>query len=323
MQRAARSLLILLEVALLPAIAIPVTAVGGDRTPPDSARAPMAFVSDMQVPLWIESLFLGSDRNEEATDSILADLLRRRPEHLFVLGDLVSFGAYGGSWEKPARQVSALRGAGISVQAILGNHEVILFRRTGEENFQSVFPDHVRTGYRRIVDSVAVILLNSNFQALSGEEAGVQREWYRQTLDSLERDSAVLHIIVCCHHSPFTNSTVVAGSAEVRKEFVPAFLATPKCRLFLSGHAHALEEFHHGGKTFLVIGGGGGSRHTLLEGDERAWEDRAPARKPLFHYLEIRKENGQLVATVRGLKEDFLGLSDYYRVVLDPLTPAR
>jgi len=282
----------------------------------------MAFVSDMQVTLWIESFFLGSERNEEATDSILADLLRRKPEHLFLLGDLVSFGPYRASWEKPAGQLAALRGAGISVQAILGNHEVMLLRGTGEENFQSFFPDHVRTGYVRVVDSVAVLLLNSNFGILSAEETNRQREWYRQTLDSLDRDPNIEHIIVCCHHSPYTNSTVVSSSADVQREFVPGFLATPKCRLFLSGHAHAFEEFHREGKTFLVIGGGGGSRHALLEGNEQAWEDHSPPRKPLFHYLEVRRAPGKLVATVRGIRDDFLGLADFYRLDLPRTTPS-
>jgi hypothetical protein len=106
----------------------------------------------------------------------------------------------------------------------------------------------------------------------------------------------------------------------VRREFVPGFLATPKRRLFLSGHAHAFEEFHQGGKTFLVIGGGGGSRHALLEGNEQAWEDHSPRRKPPFHYLEVRRESGRLVATVRGLREDFIGLADYYRLDLPPTT---
>jgi 3',5'-cyclic AMP phosphodiesterase CpdA len=277
----------------------------------------MAFVGDIQTPLWIESLLLGSDRNAEATDSIVADLIRRRPEHLFLLGDLVSFGPCRGSWERIDARVESLRRSGTLVQAILGNHEVMLFPRTGEKNFQSLFPDHVRTGYCRTVDSVAVILLNSNFQALSGEDARTQKEWFQRTLDSLQRDVAILHIVVCCHHSPFSNSRVVGGSEEVQREFVPPFLATPKCRLFLSGHAHTIEEFRQGKKTFLVIGGGGGARHPLRTGAGRKWEDLFPAKKPPFQYLEVRRNKGQLVAVVRGLRDNFSGLDDSYRLAID------
>ncbi len=300
------------------------TPAGEPQAGRDSLRCGMAFVSDTQSPIWIESLFLGSDRNEEATDSIFADLARRKPSHLFMLGDLVSFGPYGGAWRQMDRHITSLRGAGITVHGVLGNHELMLFERTGEENFQERFPDHVRTGYVQTVDSVAVVLLNSNFETLGPADATRQHVWYRKTLDSLQNDPAIQHIVVCCHHSPFSNSRVVGGSEEVRKEFLPPFLGTSKCRLFLSGHAHAFEHFQEGGKTFLVIGGGGGPSQPLAEGKEQTWTDLAPLQKPHYHYLELRREKGRLIATLRGLSNDFSGFSDLYRVTIDgePLFPS-
>ncbi len=297
---------------------------GGETPARQQAPAQaMAFVGDTQTPIWIESLLLGSHRSEEASDSIMADIARRRPGHLFVLGDLVSFGPYRGSWKRIDRQVTGLRRERIAVHAVLGNHELMIFARTGEECFQELFPDHVRTGYVLTVDSVAVILLNSNFGALGPASAGQQKTWYVRTLDSLQRDPAVRLIVVCCHHSPFSNSKVVGGSEEVREEFVPGFLETSKCRLFLSGHAHAFEHFEEGGKTFLVIGGGGGSPHPLTSGNEQTWTDLAPLRKPLYHYLELRREAGKLIATVRELAVDFTRLSGTYRVEIDEATPSR
>ncbi len=296
----------------------------GPQGDQDSTRRGMAFVGDTQTPTWIESLVLGSNRNGEATDSIFADLARRKPAQLFLLGDLVSFGPYSGSWSQIDRHIRDLRIAGIAVHGVLGNHDLMLFARTGEENFQERFPDHVRTGYVQTVDSVGVVLLNSNFGSLGPPDVERQRMWYRNTLDSLQHDPGIQHIVVCCHHSPFSNSRVVGGSEEVRKEFLLLFLGTPKCRLFLSGHAHAFEQFQEGGKTFLVVGGGGGPSQPLAEGKEQTWKDLAPLQKPHYHYLELQREGRKLVATLRALSSDCPGFSDALRVTIgvDPPFPS-
>jgi Icc-related predicted phosphoesterase len=318
-----RARAITLITGLLFALMVRNSPAGESQIAQDSARLTMAFVSDTQTPFWYESLALGGDRNAEATDSIFADLIRMRPEHLFILGDLVSFGPYQRTWEGITRHVENLRKEGVQVHAVLGNHELMLFPQTGEENFQELFPDHVRTGYIQTVDSVAVVLLNSNFSDLGTKGRNRQQEWYARALDSLQKDASVLHIIVCCHHSPFSNNRIVWYSEEVQKEFVPGFLATPKCRLFLSGHAHTYEEFRQGGKTFMVIGGGGGASHPLYEGTKRKWDDFAPEPRPLFHYLELRREHGKLIATVRGLKDDFGGFRDYSLVTIEAENPER
>ena len=72
------------------------------------------------------------------------------------------------------------------------------------------------------------------------------------TLDSLERDSSIISVFVGCHHPPFTNNTIVGGSADVRNQYVPPFLHHAKCKLFLSGHANAFEHFQKSGKDFVV-----------------------------------------------------------------------
>jgi hypothetical protein len=229
-----------------------------------------------------------------------------------MLGDLVSFGAYTGSWNKMEQDIQTLRKAQIPVHALLGNHELMIYARTGERFFGDVFPAHVRTGYSVSVDSVAVLLLNSNIDNLDETEQQIQQQWYSRTLDSLEHDPGTVCIVVCCHHSPFTNSTVVTASEPVRQRIVPPFIRTAKCLLFLSGHAHAFEHFREQGKNFLVIGGGGGSRHLLLTGTEVIWTDRAPEKKPLFHYVTVVRHGISLRVTVHGLRTDFHGVEETY-----------
>jgi hypothetical protein len=276
----------------------------------------LAFLSDPQTPMFIEKLFVGSDRNEEATDSLFSSILRTRPASLFILGDLVSLGAYHGAWESMENHIRSVRAAGVPVHALLGNHELMIYSWTGERYFGELFPDHRKTGYCVTIDSVATVMLNSNFGKLDAEEREMQERWYQHALDSLGNCPGVAAIVVCCHHSPFTNSTIVEPDAEVQAKFVPPFIGSPKSRLFLSGHAHTFEHFKECGKDFLVIGGGGGARHALLPVHRRLWADRSPEKKPLFHYITVDRVGPTLTITVWQLSNDFRGVEAGYTITI-------
>ncbi|HTO95248.1 MAG TPA: metallophosphoesterase [Bacteroidota bacterium] len=276
---------------------------GGGAAAQDAGarRATLAFISDTQAPLLPEELRLPPERNTEATAALFGDICRQRPARVFLLGDLVSLGFYDRSWEAVDDFLDSLRTYRVPADAIPGNHELILFPGEGERNFQQRFPLAALTGYTRTVDSVAVVLLNSNFDRLGDERARSQRDWYGRTIDSLDADPSVVAIIVCCHHSPYSNSAVVGSSLPVREQFVPRFLASPKARLFLSGHAHTSEHFRTGGKDFLVIGGGGGLRHPI---EGYAWRDLTVEPRPRFHYLLVGRVGIGLRATIRALGGD-------------------
>jgi len=298
----------------------PQTAAQTTAAPATQAK-PLAFIADTQTPLWIESLFLGADRNEEATDSLFADIVRMHPASLFMLGDLVSLGAYASAWDKIDRDIRAVRNAHIPVHAILGNHELMFYSRTGEQYFSEAFPTHRKTGYCISVDSVAIVLLNSNFDKLNEGEQREQEQWYSHALDSLEQNPGTTVIVVCCHHSPFTNSMVVTSSEAVREKFVPPFLRISKCLLFLSGHAHTFERFKEQGKDFVVIGGGGGSRHQVLTGAEQNWKDISPQQKPIFHYITLERQGTSLHINVRQLRGDFRGVDGGYAFDISSTLP--
>jgi hypothetical protein len=151
---------------------------------------------------------------------------------------------------------------------------------------------------------VAVVVLNSNFHTLTAEENDNQVKWYRQTLTALDANPAVQYIICCCHHSPFTNSKIVTPNTEVQQQFVPPFLASPKCRLFLSGHCHNFEHYQVQGKDFMVIGGGGGLGQPLRPGTKEL-PDLAGTYKPMFHYLSVKRVGNNLEVISRELKKDF------------------
>jgi hypothetical protein len=191
----------------------------------------------------------------------------------------------------------------------MGNHEVMGQAKKGQRKFQERFPNHVNTGYLTTVDSIAVVLLNSNFGTLTPAEEVKQVEWYKQTLKQLDADSSVQFIITGCHHSPYTNSKIVGSSIAVRQKFVAPFLKSPKSRLFLSGHSHNFEQFKVDGKDFLVIGGGGGLHQPLKKGDGIIPSLNA-GYNPLFHYLSVRRNETGLQLTSHQLNPDFNSCSE-------------
>jgi 3',5'-cyclic AMP phosphodiesterase CpdA len=269
----------------------------------------IAFASDTQAPMWVETLWLKANNNRAATRMLFADLARRKPGALFLLGDVVNLGYSNAQWRPMDRYLQSLRERGVAVHAIMGNHEVMGRPAAGERKFQQRFPDHVRTGYVQVVDSVAVVLLNSNFKNLTEDEDKAQLDWYTDTLKKLNEDPAVQYIVVGCHHSPYTNSKIVGMSHPVQQRFVPAFLQTPKCRLFLSGHSHNYEHFHMSGKDFMVIGGGGGIHQPLHENADGI-SDVAQDYKPAFHYLTIKRKKDHLEVTSHELTGDFSTFND-------------
>ena len=267
------------------------------------------FTSDTQAPMFVETLFLKSNHNQKATEMIFDDVVATHPQGLFILGDVVSMGYQNSKWRKIDSYLKQLTQHNIPVYATLGNHELMFRAAKGAKNFQVRFPAHKSTGYVEIIDSVAVVLLNSNFGKMIPSDIEKQDKWYNDNIKRLDSDAAVKHVIVGCHHSPFTNSTVVNPSVMVRQKFVPPFHNCKKCVLFISGHSHNFERFKIDGKYFLVIGGGGGL-HQPLNTVKESSHDLSADYKPMFHYLMVKRYHDSLQVTSRELKRDFSGFKD-------------
>jgi len=271
----------------------------------------IAFASDTQEPMWVEKLFLKSNNNLLATRMIFNDVDRLRPRAFFILGDVVSVGKNKKAWRNIDKYIGQLVKDSIPVYATLGNHEVMFNSKKGITNFRKRFPDYNPSGYTEVVDSVAVILLNSNFAQMTDQEIVAQNKWYADKLNALDNDAAIKLVIVGCHHSPYTNSSIVSPSDAVKKSFVPPFIKSKKAVLFLSGHSHNFEQFTMQGKNFLVIGGGGGL-HQPLKKKEKQQADVAANYKPDFHYLEVSRQGQTLSIISRKLSADFKSFSDGY-----------
>ncbi|MDQ6815113.1 MAG: metallophosphoesterase, partial [Bacteroidota bacterium] len=151
----------------------------------------MVFASDTQAPMWVETLFLKSNQNRLATKDIFNDILTRDPAAVYLLGDVVALGSSNKQWKPMDVYLQKLRSKGIKVNAALGNHEVLGESAKGQKKFQIRFPKHSKTGSLDVTDSVAVILLNSNFSDLSATEDTAQVNWYKRTLEQLDADPSI------------------------------------------------------------------------------------------------------------------------------------
>lgn len=269
----------------------------------------IAFAADTQAPMWVETLLLKSHNNRRATRLLFEDILLRQPSSFFLLGDLVNLGYSNRQWKPIDTYLEKIRASEIPVHAILGNHEVMGRPREGIRKFQQRFPEHVHTGYVVRIGNVGIVLVNSNFSSLTPNEDAAQTVWYKSTLEEMDADTDIHFIITGCHHSPFTNSRIVKPSKEVEQKFVPAYLASPKSCLFLSGHCHAYEHYKVEGKDFKVIGGGGGLRQPLRQGIGTL-SDIASDYKPLFHYVTVEVLEDSLNVTSFHIKNDFSGFEE-------------
>lgn len=285
------------------------------QSPNPNISTVIAFVSDTQEPMMIEKLWLKSDNNELATKAVFQAI--GKEEHLsalFHLGDITAMGFWPWEWDGISGEFSALRKSGISVWPELGNHEYFLFSSLGQKQFFKHFPQVHSSWYVKLTGDVAVILLNSNFSDLSDNEISTQQKWYEKTLRELDGNSSVRYVIVGTHYPPYTNSKVVEPSSDVQRMFVPAFLKSRKCRLFLSGHSHSLEHFQNEGKDFLVLGGGGGLLHPLLTGKDARYKDLCTMRSRTFHYVTCEEKGDSMVVKVKMLNKDYRGFRDAYRI---------
>ncbi|MDB5246392.1 MAG: metallophosphoesterase [Segetibacter sp.] len=281
----------------------------------------IVFASDTQAPIWIETLWLKPNNNRYATGKIFGHILKRKPREVFLLGDVVSVGSSNKQWKRVNKYLKQLRSLGIQVNAALGNHDILFQSAKAQKKFQEYFPNHVKTGYVEIRDSVAVILLNSIYTTLSEKEDSVQVNWYRNTLEKLDSDPSIQFIITGCHHSPYTNSKTVGSTVLVQKRFVTSFLRSVKGRLFLSGHTHAFEHFNIMGKDFVVIGGGGGMYESLKKGKSKL-NDLSDSYKPMFHYLTVKRQADKLQVTSIRLKTDFTAFEEGEKFYINKATGA-
>jgi len=280
----------------------------------DPTRNHFLVVSDTQKTSRLE---FWRERNDRERRLIIDEMTRREPAFILHLGDLTARGSSKKHWDEFDDLNKALREKSIPCFPVLGNHELYGNDKVGLEYYFSRFPHLMnRRWYSFTWKNVGLILLDSNFSDLTPEQTDLQEKWYWGELERFNHDEKLDHIIVCCHHPPFTNSQVVAPSEKSKRYFADPFMRFQKTRIFFSGHGHTYERFQAKDKIFIVGGGGGGPRHKVyIDPQKRRFDDLFPGPGlRFFHFCEIALWGKGLNYRVQRLEPDGTF------TVTDPLT---
>ncbi|MDZ4745463.1 MAG: metallophosphoesterase [bacterium] len=269
----------------------------------------IVLVGDLQrtglVETWRESNHVG--RLE-----LVSQIKDERPHAAILLGDMVFWGSSHEDWEYFDGVTKPIHDMGIPVFPVLGNHEYYGSNAASFAELKSRFSAlDTSTWYVNVLDSIAFVMLNTNIEELSERELRTQRNWYLKMMKNLEVDSAIVAIVVCGHHPPYTNSVVVSGDVTLNKHFVPTFLKSKKGTFWFSGHAHTYERFVVGKKQFIVSGGGGGPRQLVRlprateegAGAEFVDEYKGPALRSM-HFVVMQRKQSIVTCIMRPIASD-------------------
>lgn len=234
---------------------------------------------------------------------VIQALAAEDPAWVLNTGDLVGRGSRAEDWRTFHGENQPVFSKKIPYFPCLGNHEFYGDDRLALDHYFNAFPALGRRRWYEIrFRSTLTAVLDSNFDELEDAETADQDRWFADLLAAAEKDPSVRHVIVCCHHPPYTNSRVHGDSKPVQEHFVAKL--TPKAGIFISGHVHSYERFERDGRQFVVTGGGGAPLTSVeVEKPDHPDSFKGPAWRP-FHYCRFTLEGEKLRCDVLMLQDD-------------------
>lgn len=295
--------------ALAGGLLFALSCVGGpDRGPAGySAQirpdAPAHFImfGDTRRTLTMERLL--KPRYDTERGLVIQALAAEDPAFIVNSGDLVCHGSDPDEWRVFNEENQPIFSKKIPYYPGLGNHEYYSDNEKALENYFSLFPYlNRRKWYEVRFRSVLVAVLDSNFDDLEESEIQAQDKWFAEFLAAAARDESVHHVIVCCHHSPYTNARIHGDSRRAQEHFVAPKI--PKVKVFVTGHVHTYERFLKDGVQF-VVSGGGGAPLVAVDTDAPRHPDlfKGPEYRN-FHYCRFTLEGAKLACDVMMMQDD-------------------
>ena len=263
---------------------------------PTVKGARIFFIGDTQRTAPFESW---REQNDAFAWKLIRQTVKRKPDAIILLGDLVYWGSSDIQWRYFDTLLQPLRRAKIPVTTVMGNHDYYGSNNAALFEVERRFGVSADSSRILVVDSVAFVLLNTNRDEFSQKQLLQQRKWFVKNMAQLDTNVAIQAIVVCGHHPPYTNNSVVGDEVWLQKYFVPAYTKSKKGLLWLSGHAHGYEHIIEKGKTFIISAGGGGPRASLLNKENNRHTDVSglPLKRPL-HSFEVQRIGTSLQCTM-------------------------
>lgn len=281
----------------------------------DTQGARIAFIGDTQRTGHIE--FFRRDY-EQDRQAIARQLANDDIDALVILGDLTFWGVLPSDWSYFDALMKPIRAKNIPMYPVMGNHEYFVNGASSLKHITSRFVGYSKTWYSAVVDSVGIIVLNSNHSRIGNESVNEQYRWFKKTIADWEKDPAIRFVVVSGHHPPYTNSTIVDPDTVLSRYFVPVFTKASKTAFWFSGHCHGYERFSVQGKTFIVSGGGGGPLQSVTCGADRKFADEynGDVHRP-FHYCVLERSGEILTLRMIPLAKS-IAAADSVSVVTIP-----
>ncbi len=268
-------------------------------------------VGDLQRTSLVEQWLLQRENNDAARAQIV-QAITDEPDvsGLLLLGDLVFDASSCGDWQEFDALFATARDD-MGVMLAVGNHDYWGPDTLACKQVQARFPWLEAQTWELVRwNSIAFLVLDSNDDALQ-THWGDQLAFVQRQLDALADDDSIRGVVVVTHHPPYTNSTVTSDELHVQEIVRLVREHTSGLMLFLSGHAHAYEHFFKDDVHFVVSGGGGGPRVSLLSGDNARHDDLYAGDSPRpFHYLVLEETRSGLQVVVRGFDSEQRELRD-------------
>lgn len=235
---------------------------------------------------------------DRARLQIIEAIKEETPAFVLNLGDLVLYGSNASHWALFDEENAPLREGDIPYLPVIGNHDCKGELSAALNNIFVRF--HFlknRRWYSFRYRNAGFIVLDSNYSALTAREKYDQYRFIEEEVERFNRDKEVRFIFPCFHHPPYTNVIAHKGYPEMREDFLPRLLSTPKVCAIFTAHVHTYEHFKIQGCHFINSGGGGAPSHKIYRGKMARYPDVHKGFKG-FHYCSILLKDGSFQVTV-------------------------
>jgi acid phosphatase type 7 len=216
------------------------------------------------------------------------------PDFVFHLGDIQYYDSRLETWASWFPLMQPLLSLG-GFFAVLGNHE---FENSTDytEFYHRLFEGKGFSGTDRwyTFESAGIVFVVLDTESPM-DDASDQGTWMRGLLSSLEarKSSPDYRGAVVGFHKPFLTCGDTYDNPTNLALWEPRFVAAGVATV-LAGHMHGYERFDHGGRPWIVTGGGGGAIREPSQNMSRSYCNERTKGGGYYHFMRIRSEGTKL-----------------------------
>jgi acid phosphatase type 7 len=190
--------------------------------------------------------------NHDIHRKIVGQIMKFKPQAVFVTGDLVGSGDKKEDWDL-FNEIAGPLMRSTEFYPMLGNHE-----RNSPLYFNNFTLPGNKRWYAVEKNGIRFVVLDSNWKIGPGSE---QRQWLETKLRDIPKK--VRFVIVLFHHPPFSSGPH-QDEKRLQSKLVPVLESYGVDAAF-TGHAHVYERLSRNDIYYVITGGGGAPLHSRMD----------------------------------------------------------